>query len=109
MLLVVNGCALFDTRQERMYAEVVFRQQNKLTDRIMEATETLSQAQYYTLMQAELKMHDDCRLLNEYATRERDGLPVGLLFSQQVHGSIDSCSQAVDRVEKLLHAMQIAK
>ncbi len=112
LLCVLPSCALWDPLLDidefAAYAEQVFKQQNAITDQIIDAAELLNKEQYARLSQAELKMHDACQLLNEYAVRERDGLERGIFFQQQVQRSISGCDQSLKSVAKLLHELQVA-
>lgn len=109
LTLQLSGCMLLDAQQElddfSAYAEKVFLHQNAMTDQILEAADSLTSAQYTQLSQAELKMHDACQLLNEYAIRERDGLERGLLFRNRVRLSIRGCDESLVKVQQLLQSM----
>ena len=87
LLCALPSCALWDPLQDidafAAYAEQVFKQQNAVTDQIIDAAELLNTEQYARLSQAELKMHDACQLLNEYAVSERDGLERGIFSSNR--------------------------
>lgn len=111
LTLLLSGCLLLNPKQDlddfSAYAEKVFKQQNAITDQIMQATDSLNKEQYTRLTQAEMKMHDACQLLNEYALRERDGLDRGIIFRHRVGNSIGDCDRSVTTVQHLLQAMHI--
>lgn len=105
IFLTIQGCAEIDTIRNQdsvaEYAEAVFRHQNQVTSRIMMSMDDalLDDAE---LRQAELAMHDACKLLNEYTAREIDGAPIGVLFKRRVRASIKGCDDSIRKVEAAL-------
>jgi hypothetical protein len=103
----VTGCSLFQDIWEQdtiaEYGESVFRRQNLISSQVMMLSETdLSAENTQKLQQAESQMQKDCRLLNEYASREMDKESIDLLFQKQVRDSIKSCDLSIQNVEALL-------
>lgn len=107
LLLIVacQGCAEVNSIRRKdevaKHAEAVFRRQNALTTRIMMSAdaEMLDDVRLY---EAEMKMHDACKLLNEYSTREIDGKPIGMLFKRRVRASLNACEESIRQVESVL-------
>ena len=85
------------------YAETLYKRQNQATQRVMMLLEEdVTLAEEESLSAAELKMYDDCQLLNEVANREREGKAVSLYFQKQVQNSFDACDDSVTKMELLL-------
>ncbi len=85
------------------YVEDVFRLQNSMTSEVMMLTESEDDLQnHVTLIKAEQHMHKICAPLDEYASRDSDGLSVGLLLSHNVEKSAVDCERAARQVESLL-------
>jgi len=109
---ILTGCALFHDIWEQdaiaEYGESVFRRQNLITSQLMMLSESeLSPQNSQKLQQAESKMQKDCKLLNEYATREMDKTSIDLLFQKQVRDSIKGCDLSVQAMEATLTALGI--
>lgn len=107
MLLIIfyQGCAELGAirRKDQVaeHAEAVFRRQNALTSRIMMSADEAMQDDT-RLYEAEMKMHDACKLLNEYSTREIEEKPLGMLFKRRVRASIKACEDSIRAVESAL-------
>lgn len=54
------------------------------------------------VLQAEQKMRQVCADLNEYVSRDIDGLSSGFFLSRRVEKSVIACEQAALAVQKLL-------
>jgi hypothetical protein len=67
----------------------------------------LSAENYQKLQQAESQMQKECKLLNEYATREMDKAHIDLLFQKQVRDSISGCDASIQGIETLLNQLGI--
>jgi len=100
-----NGCVFIESIAQddelAAYAESVFRRQNSITSTIMMMSEDdiVDEKQ---LTQAEMKMYEACRLLNEYSSREMDGESMGVLFRRKVKFSIKGCDESIQKVEAIL-------
>jgi hypothetical protein len=108
----LTACSLFQDMWQQddiaAYGESVFRQQNLITSQIMMLSESeLSAENSAKLQQAESVMQKDCKLLNEYATREMDKTAIDLLFKKQVRDSIKECDFSIHAVETLLGQLGI--
>ena len=105
--LMMSGCATpfwggygenGQTREEfTQYVEKVFRFQNSMTSEIMALPETDD-----ALLEAEQHMREACAPLNEYASRESEGLNIGFFLSRRVEKSAIDCEQAAQKVKSLL-------
>jgi hypothetical protein len=113
MAIMLSGCATpfgggyGANRQSReefaRYVEDVFRLQNSMTSEVMMLTESEGDSgSHVTLIRAEQHMHKICAPLNEYASRDSEGLSVGLLLSHNVEKSAVDCEQAARQVQSLL-------
>ena len=83
------------------YVESVFKLQNSLTSEIMEYLET-DVSNHDDLLEAEQHMQQACGPLNEYASRESEGLSTGILLSRRVEKTAIECEQAAEKVKLLL-------
>ncbi|MDD5578593.1 MAG: hypothetical protein PHY16_04840 [Methylobacter sp.] len=85
------------------YVEDVFRLQNNMTSRVMMLLESDDAIKNnYALFQAEQQMQKVCGPLNEYASRESEGLSAGLFLKRRVEKSAVECEQAAREVKSLL-------
>lgn len=84
------------------YVEGVFKLQNSLTSEIMDYLETDDKSNHDDLLKAEQHMQEACAPLNEYASRESEGLDTGLFLSRRVEQSAIDCDQAAQKVKLLL-------
>ncbi|MDD1614123.1 MAG: hypothetical protein LUP98_05675 [Methylococcaceae bacterium] len=110
--LMLSGCATpffggygahGQTREEfTRYVEGVFRLQNSMTSEIMEFLETEGTKNHVDLLKAEQYMQEACGPLNEYASRESEGLNIGFFLSRRVEKSAIDCEQAAQKVKLLL-------
>ncbi|MEN9595720.1 MAG: hypothetical protein RL236_154 [Pseudomonadota bacterium] len=78
--------------------ENVFKFQNSMTNAVM-FRETESSV---TVLSAEQKMRTACEPLNEYASREIEGLKVDLTLQKRVAQTAISCEKAARELEKIL-------
>lgn len=106
--LVLSGCSLVTidgktTEEFAVYVEDVFKLQNNMTTRIMEITDSDEKPKNFdTILQKEQAMQKQCESLNEYATREMDGLDVDLALQKRIADSAKSCETAAKAVQQLL-------
>jgi hypothetical protein len=56
-------------------------------------------------MKAEQHMQELCGPINEYASRDIDGLNKGLLLRRRVEKSAEDCNKAAQEVEVLLNEL----
>ncbi|MCK5190675.1 MAG: hypothetical protein KAR12_11540 [Methylococcales bacterium] len=90
------------------YAELLFKQQNRLTQQVMMLSEEdISPEEEEKISQAELQMHDACHLLNEYANREMEGKGMSVFFRRRLKNSLKACEESVNNMEAVL--MEIDK
>lgn len=86
------------------HVEDIFRLQNKMTSDVMillllEGEDTKKRQ---ALIQAEHHMQQACADLNEYVSRDIDGLSIGLLLRRRVEKSALDCEQAALELKALL-------
>lgn len=84
------------------YVESVFILQNNVTSRLMLLMDAVDGADQQGLMTAEQHMREQCNPINEYASRDIDGLSVDLWLKRRVEKSAEACDKAAHRVEALL-------
>ena len=110
--LMLAGCSMpffggygarGQTKEEfTRYVEGVFRLQNSMTSEIMAYLETDISDNHADLLEAEQHMREACGPLNEYASRESEGLNTGFFLSRRVEKSAIDCEQAALKVKSLL-------
>lgn len=84
------------------YVEEVFRFQNNITSDVMMLLETGGAGNSDLLLQSEQHMHQICEPLNEYVSRDIDGLSTGFFLRRQVLKSTMDCDHAAHEVKALL-------
>ncbi|MGR9013535.1 MAG: hypothetical protein ACU83U_07810 [Gammaproteobacteria bacterium] len=94
-----NGQSLEEFEQ---HVEEVFRLQNRMTSEVMMLLESEEAQKYQALMQAEQHMQQICADLNEYVSRDMDGLSTGLLLRRRVEKSAIDCEKAALKIKPLL-------
>lgn len=109
---LISGCAVpflsgyganAQSREDfEHHVEEVFRLQNQMTSEVMMLLETDEVKKPETLMQAEQHMQQVCADLNEYASRDMDGLSIGFFLSRRVEKSAIDCEQAALAIKPLL-------
>lgn len=112
VILILSGCAgpflggygaKGQSKEEfTRYVESVFRLQNSMTSEIMVLQEADDTRDHDALLQAEQRMQTACAPLNEYASRDIDGLSIGLFLRRRVEKSANECEQAAQKVQALL-------
>jgi hypothetical protein len=110
---LISGCAVpffggyganHQSREEfAQHVEEVFRLQNSVTSEVMMLLENNEAKSPEALMKAEQHMQQICADLNEYASRDMDGLSVGLFLSRRVEESAIACEQAALAIKPLLN------
>jgi hypothetical protein len=78
--------------------ESVFKFQNSMTNAVM----LLEIEPSSTILEAEQKMRLACEPLNEYASREMDGLSADFALQKRVEQTAVSCETAAQRLQSLL-------
>ncbi len=112
IMVTLPGCALpffggygeqgMSREEFTRYVEVVFRLQNSITSEVMILLESDDPQKHEGLLQAEQQMQEACRPLNEYASRDIDGLSIGLFLRRRVEKSAIDCERAAQEVKSLL-------
>jgi len=82
--------------------EEIFRLQNQITSEVMMLLENDEIKKPETLLQAEQHMQRACADLNEYVSRDIDGLSSGLFLRRRVEKSAIDCEQAAMAIRPLL-------
>ncbi|MDO9267872.1 MAG: hypothetical protein Q7T96_02040 [Methylobacter sp.] len=109
----ISGCAvpLFggygangQSREEfEHHVEDIFRLQNQMTSEVMMLLENDETEKPEALLQAEQHMQKVCADLNEYVSRDIDGLSSGLFLRRRVEKSAIDCEQAAIAIKPLLN------
>jgi hypothetical protein len=87
--------------------ETAFRLQNRMTSEVMEIqSEGFDTQNHMPIIQAEQLMEKNCSYLNEYASRDIDGLSKSFLLLRHVENSVVDCEEAAQKVEALLKMHQ---
>lgn len=84
------------------HVEEVFRLQNQMTSEVMMLLENDEVKKPEALIQAEQRMQQVCADLNEYVSRDLDGLSSGLFLRRRVEKSAIDCEQAALAIKPLL-------
>lgn len=84
------------------HVEDVFRLQNQMTSEVMMLLESDESPKHGDLQQAEQHMRQACADLNEFVSRNNDGLNNGLFLRLRVEKSATDCEQAALAVKALL-------
>lgn len=94
-----NGQSREDFEQ---HVEEIFRLQNRMTSEVMMLLENDDDQKTALLMHAEQHMQQVCADLNEYASRDIDGLSIDFSLSRRVEKSAIDCEQAALAIKPLL-------
>ncbi|MDD2864636.1 MAG: hypothetical protein PHC99_07910 [Methylococcales bacterium] len=78
--------------------ENVFKLQNSMTNAVMLMEVEPSDV----ILEAEKAMHTACKPLNEYASREMEGLSSDFALQKQVEQTAVSCERAAKQLQSLL-------
>lgn len=110
---LISGCAVpffggygaNDQSREEFahHVEEVFRLQNQMTSEAMMLLENDGAKSPDALTQAEQHMQQVCADLNEYASRDIDGLSIGIFLSRRVEKSAIACERAALAIKPLLN------
>lgn len=85
--------------------EAAFRLENRMTSEIMALQgEEGDTKNLEAVFLAEQIMEKNCADLNDYVSRDIDGLNQGFLLQKRVENSVLNCETAAKRVENLLKA-----
>lgn len=83
--------------------EAAFRLQNRMTSEVMVLQEGDGATDHHeAIFQAEQIMEKNCNYLNEYVSRDIDGLNKGLLLQRRVEQSVVDCERSARQLEVLL-------
>lgn len=83
--------------------EAAFRFQNSMTSEVMILQENNpGDHRQDAVLQAEQFMQKKCSYLNEYASKEIDGIDSGFLLLRSVENSVADCEAAAHKVEEIL-------
>jgi hypothetical protein len=112
LIYLLAGCALplvgrisgtgLSKEEFAQYVEEVFRFQNRMTSEVMMLTTSDEGDNFSVLLKSEQHMQQVCAPLNEYVSRNIDGLSNGLGLQQQVVKTALDCDRAAHEVEVLL-------
>jgi hypothetical protein len=112
MASLISGCAVpflggYGANGQSLEAfehhvEEVFRLQNQMTSEVMMLLESDEAKKPEALMQAEQHMQQICADLNEYVSRDIDGLSSGFFLRRRVEKSAIDCEQAALAIKPLL-------
>jgi len=109
--VILSGCATpffgyganGQSREEfARHVEEAFRLQNSMTSQVMMLLDGGEVKNSDALVRAEQHMEQICGPLNEYASRDIDGLNIGFLLQRRVEQSAIDCEKAAQEVEFLL-------
>jgi hypothetical protein len=109
--VILSGCATpffgyganGQSREEfARHVEEAFRLQNSMTSQVMMLLDGGEVKNSDALLRAEQHMEQICGPLNEYASRDIDGLNIGFLLQRRVEQSAIDCEEAAREVEFLL-------
>lgn len=84
------------------YVEEVFRFQNRMTSEVMMLTTSDESGHTAALLQSEQHMQQVCAPLNEFVSRDIDGLSTSFTLRRQVVKTSLACDRAAHEVEVLL-------
>ncbi|MGR8940239.1 MAG: hypothetical protein ACU83V_05590 [Gammaproteobacteria bacterium] len=84
------------------YVEEVFRFQNRMASEVMMLTTSDEGGNFGALLRSEQRMQDVCRPLNEFVSRDIDGLGTSLALQRKVVKTTMDCDHAAHEVETLL-------
>ena len=93
------------TDELREYAEEIFREQNRLTTRLMMApmhNGAVTEPQRRRIEQAEARMNDACASLNAIASARAQGDNIDVELENRVRRDVRTCAQQAERLESLL-------
>ena len=98
------------TDELREYTEEVFREQNRLTTRLMMApmgAGSVTPEQRRRVEQAEARMNDACASLNTIASARAQGNDIGIELENRVRRDIRECARQTERLKALLDELEI--
>jgi len=87
------------------YVEHVFRFQNRMTSEVMMLQDNGDLTKSEDLLKAEQTMQHVCTPLNEYVSRDIDGLNIGLFLRQRVEKSAEDCEKSAQELQSLLERL----
>ncbi|WP_051040420.1 MULTISPECIES: hypothetical protein [Methylomicrobium] len=112
LIALLTGCAWpwagnlsgtgLSKKEFARYVEEVFRFQNRMTSEVMMLTATDEGNDFSGLLKSEQRMQLVCAPLNEYVSRDIEGLGSGLGLQRQVAKTAFDCDRAAHEVDRLL-------
>lgn len=108
--MFLSGCSLpflgaegQSSEEFAHYVEGVFKLQNGLSSQMMALADSDEKPKNATaLAKAEQTMQKECEPLNEYASRDTEGLTVDLVLKTRVAQSAKACETAAKALQALL-------
>lgn len=86
----------------KSHVEEIFRLQNKMSSEVIMLVESDEENKHDALKLAEQKMQKTCADLNEYASRDIDGLSISFSLHRRVEKSAIDCENAALAIKPLL-------
>ena len=85
--------------------EKVFRFQNRMTSEVMmlQVSDDIKKSE--DLLKAEQTMQRMCTPLNEYVSRDIDGLNIGLFLRKRVEKSAEDCEKSAQELQSLIERL----
>ncbi len=112
MTLLLSGCSVpflggYGANNQSLedfkyHVEEIFRLQNKMSSEVMMLVETDGENKNQVLINAEQHMQKVCADLNEYASRDIDGLSISFFLRQRVEKSAIDCERAALAIKPML-------
>jgi hypothetical protein len=105
LLLICSGCTHYYVTPDDFKEHVfdVFKRQNNAIGEVMILTEDeMDNADYDRLLEAEKRMLEACKPLNEYAVLKRDDLNTDLFLYQEAMNAAGDCEDSTSAMETIL-------
>lgn len=112
MTLLISGCSVpffggFGANHQSLedfksHVEAIFRLQNQMSSEVIMLIEGDEENKHDALKLAEQKMQKICADLNEYASRDIDGLSISFALHRRVEKSEIDCENAALAIKPLL-------
>ena len=112
MTLLISGCSVpvfggYGANHQSLedfksHVEEIFRLQNQMSSEVIMLVESGEENKHDALKLAEQKMQKTCADLNEYASRDIDGLSISFSLHRRVEKSAIDCENAALAIKPLL-------
>ena len=112
MTLLISGCSVpffggYGANHQSLedfksHVEEIFRLQNQMSSEVIMLVESGEENKLDALKLAEQKMQKTCADLNEYASRDIDGLSISFSLHRRVEKSAIDCENAALAIKPLL-------